>query len=191
MAKKKKSKSNLKEGLRVEVEIPEGIKLEVAGFDVTATAGGKSLTRRFLTPNLKISVEGNKALITAERATRREGKVGGTLEAHLKTMFKGVTKGHVYKLKICSGHFPMNVSCTPKEFVIKNFLGEAVPRRLVLPEDVKVTVQGTEITVESINKESAGQTAGNIEQLTKISGRDSRIFQDGIYIVEKDGKKIA
>jgi large subunit ribosomal protein L6 len=191
MAKKKKAKGNSKDGLRMEVAIPEGIKLDVAGFDITATAGGKSLTRRFLSPSLKITVEGDKAVIIAEKATKLERKVAGSIEAHLKTMFKGVTKGHVYKLKICSGHFPMNVSCTPKEFVIKNFLGEAVPRRITLPEDVKVTVQGTEVTVESINKESAGQVAANIERLTKITGRDSRIFQDGIYIVNKDGKEIA
>ncbi|MCK4669726.1 MAG: 50S ribosomal protein L6 [Nanoarchaeota archaeon] len=189
--KKKKTKGKAKDGLREELEIPEGINVAIAGFDVTISAGDKSLTRTFSSPNFKLSTENNKIIIVAGKATKRERKMGGTLKAHMKTMFKGVTEGHVYKLKICSGHFPMNVSISGKGFVIKNFLGEAVPRKITLRENVKVTIQGTDIIVESIDKELAGQTAANIENLTRIKGRDSRIFQDGIYIIEKDGKEIA
>ena len=54
----------------------------------------------------------------------------------------------------------------------------------------KVTITGTEITIESINKELAGQMAANIEQLTKRTDFDRRKFQDGIYIVTKDGQNI-
>ena len=53
-----------------------------------------------------------------------------------------------------------------------------------------VKVEGSEIIIESTNKELAGQAAADIEQLTRITNKDRRIFQDGIYITEKDGKKI-
>ena len=36
-----------------------------------------------------------------------------------------------------------------------------------------------------------GQTAADIEQLTRRPGFDTRIFQDGIYIVKKGDKLIA
>ena len=52
-----------------------------------------------------------------------------------------------------------------------------------------VTVQGDKITVESPNKEDAGQTASEIELLTRISKKDPRVFQDGIYIIEKPENK--
>jgi len=38
------------------------------------------------------------------------------------------------------------------------------------------------------NLEDAGQTAANIERATKIKGFDPRVFQDGIYIIEKPGR---
>ena len=65
-------------------------------------------------------------------------------------------------------------------------------RRKILKfdETVKISVNGEEILVESNNKELAGQTAANIELLTRRTGFDRRVFQDGIYITEKAGKII-
>jgi large subunit ribosomal protein L6 len=113
-----------------------------------------------------------------------------TFKAHIKNLIRGVMEGHLYKLKICSGHFPMSVSVSGEEFIIKNFMGENVPRTLKLKENVSVKVEGDQVIVESIDKEKAGQTAADIEQLTRVTNKDLRIFQDGIYITFKDGKEI-
>ena len=51
-------------------------------------------------------------------------------------------------------------------------------------------LNGEMISVTGINKEIVSQAAADIEQLTRRVGFDRRIFQDGIYIVEKDGKVI-
>ncbi|MBS3165081.1 hypothetical protein J4439_06645 [Candidatus Woesearchaeota archaeon] len=62
---------------------------------------------------------------------------------------------------------------------------------LKLRQGVQVKVEGSDIRVESVSRELAGQTAASIEQLTRRPGFDNRIFQDGIYIVEKSGKEVA
>jgi large subunit ribosomal protein L6 len=54
--------------------------------------------------------------------------------------------------------------------------------------DSLVAIKGDELIVTGINKEHVGQTAANIEQATRIKGRDPRVFQDGIYLTEKDVK---
>ncbi len=61
--------------------------------------------------------------------------------------------------------------------------------KIHLPE-AKVDIKGTSITVSSSNIEAAGQTAANLEKATRLTGRDRRIFQDGIFITEKPGRKI-
>jgi large subunit ribosomal protein L6 len=74
--------------------------------------------------------------------------------------------------------------------LIKNFLGESVPRKMAIKPNVEVKIEGEEIIVSSPDKEAAGQVAGDIEQLTRIKKRDIRIFQDGCYITHKAGKEI-
>jgi large subunit ribosomal protein L6 len=50
----------------------------------------------------------------------------------------------------------------------------------------QVKVQGDEVIITGVNKEDVGQTMANLEQATKIKGRDPRVFQDGIYLVAKE-----
>ncbi|MBI2666293.1 50S ribosomal protein L6 [Candidatus Woesearchaeota archaeon] len=114
-----------------------------------------------------------------------------TFAAHMKNSIKGTQEQYEYKLKICSGHFPMNISVSGREFVIKNFLGETVPRKITLLQGADVKINGTEIVVKSADKEIAGQTAASIEQLCRITNRDIRIFQDGCYITQKAGEPVA
>jgi large subunit ribosomal protein L6 len=82
----------------------------------------------------------------------------------------------------------MKVSVKSDVVVIDNFLGEKHPRNARVMPGVTVKVSGEQVVVSGTNKEFVGQTAANIEQATKVSGRDTRVFQDGIYIVEKAGK---
>ena len=134
--------------------------------------------------------EDNVLVFESKKATQREKKVIKTHLAHLKNMITGVKEGTSYKLKICSGHFPMSVSVKGNVFEIKNFIGETVPRTLALPEGVTVKIEGQFITVEGIDKELTGQTAALIEKLTRRPGFDKRVFQDGIFIVERSGRPL-
>mgnify|MGYP001570040019 FL=1 len=84
----------------------------------------------------------------------------------------------------------MNVSTDGNKLSVKNFLGEKVPRVLELKEGATVKVESPLIYVISSNKEIAGQVSADIEQLTRRPGFDTRIFQDGIYIINKDGKEL-
>jgi large subunit ribosomal protein L6 len=79
----------------------------------------------------------------------------------------------------------MQVKVEGKNIVISNFLGEKKPRVANILGETTVKASGDEVVISGINKEDVGQTAANIEQLTKIKRFDPRVFQDGIYIVEK------
>lgn len=173
-----------------EVEIPAGVEFRVDGRVMSAKGKKGESQKELCHPRISVKVEGSKVVISAKKATKREKTNVCTFKAHIKNLIKGVQEGFVYKLKICSGHFPISVSCTKDEFTVKNFLGEKMPRVLKLKPGASVKLQGDIVTVESTNKEHAGQTAASIERLTKIRNRDLRIFQDGIYITEMAGKSV-
>lgn len=171
-------------------DIPEGVEVKVENGLVTVKGSKGEVSRNLKSPKIEIEVKDNQIQISTKKGTQREKKMIGTITAHTKNMMKGVSEGHNYKLKICSGHFPMTVTFKNNELSVKNFLGEKIPRIIKTNPDVTINVNGSDITVEGIEKEKTGQTAAAIEQLTRVTNKDRRIFQDGIYITIKDGKEL-
>lgn len=170
--------------LREEISIPEG--LEVAINDEVAVTGSKGeLRRKFKSRNIKIMKENEKIILEAPFPKKRDKAMLGTIKSHINNMIIGLTDGFSYKMKIVYAHFPMTVKAAGNKVTIENFLGERHPRTAKIVGDTNVQIKGDEVTVEGTNKEEVGQTMANIEQATKIKGRDPRVFQDGIYLVSK------
>ncbi len=179
----------MKEDLVKEIEIPEKVSVTL-GRKIKVTGPEGEVEKELTNPRIKIIQKDNKIILESKKATKQEKKVINSFQAHLRNMIKGVIEKYTYKLKICSGHFPMNVSLSNDQLIIKNFLGENTPRKLKITPNVDVKVEGNDITVTSVSKELAGQVAGSIEQLTRVRNRDIRIFQDGCYIINKAGKNL-
>jgi len=180
----------MKENIQEKIEIPKEIEISIVEGVINVKGPKGEASRKLVHPRIKIEVKDSDLLLSSEKATKREKTMIGTFKAHIKNMIRGVGEGHVYKLKICSGHFPMNVSVSGEELIVKNFMGETIPRKLKIRKGVDVKIEGSDVVVESIDKELAGLTASSIEKLTKRPGFDNRIFQDGIHIYIKDGKEI-
>ncbi len=167
-----------------EIPIPEGIEVTIQDEIVVSGSKGE-LKRKFKTRNINITKDDDKIILEAPFPKKRDKAMLGTIKSHLTNMMIGLTDGFSYKMKIVYAHFPMTVKVSDK-VTIENFLGERHPRTAKILGDTKVQVKGDEVTVEGINKEDVGQTMANIEQATKIKGRDPRVFQDGIYLVSKE-----
>lgn len=180
----------MKADLKKEIELLEGVTIELSGSTLKVKGPKGEIERDFIHPKIKIISDANKITLSSEKATKREKMVLGSFESHIKNMLIGVKELHTYKLKICSGHFPMNVSVSNNVLEIKNFLGEKIPRKVKLDPQVNIKIDGTSIVVDAPDKDKAGQVAANIEQTTRRPGFDKRIFQDGIYLIEKAGKEI-
>lgn len=179
----------MKEEITETVEIPEGVQASVEGRTVTVQGEKGSISREFPHPQVDITTDGEITL-HCKKGSNRERTIIKSYTSHLRNMVEGVVEGHHYELKVCSGHFPMNVSLQGDTLEVKNFLGEKQPRTLPVLEGVDVKVEDDTITVDAVDKELAGQMAANIERLTRITNKDRRIFQDGIYMTIKDGKEL-
>ena len=173
-----------------EIELPSNVSAALNGKTLLINGPRGEVKRELKQRNISIKLNNNKILLESRSGTKKDRNMVSSLIAHIKNMLKGCIQNHVYILKICSGHFPMNVSISNNKLVVKNFLGEKVPRVLYLKAGADVKIEGDLIYVTSANKEIAGQVSADIEQLTRRPGYDTRVFQDGIYVVNKDGKEL-
>lgn len=180
----------MKKKLYNEIEIPQETEVEINENIIKIKGPEGENSREFNLGKLKLEKKDNKIIIGHDKATKIQKKRMNTITKHIQNMINGVNKKFEYQLKICSSHFPMNVSVENNKLIIKNFIGEKIQRSAEILNGVEIDIQKEIITLKSFNKELAGQTAANIEKATKIRNKDRRIFQDGIYLIEKSGKKI-
>ncbi|KUO42902.1 MAG: 50S ribosomal protein L6 [Hadesarchaea archaeon YNP_N21] len=172
--------------VREKILVPDGIEAKLAGSTVEVKGPLGRLVRAFDTSGINLTLENGTFYIEALSPRRECRAKVGTVKSHLLNMFKGVSKGFKYKLKIVYSHFPITVKVEGKKCLINNFLGERSPRVAEIVGGATVKVDGDEIIVEGIDKEEVGQTAINLELATSIKRRDPRTFQDGIYLVSKE-----
>jgi large subunit ribosomal protein L6 len=188
---KRKPKKNTKEqkGISKTLEIPSEITIVIDGNKIKIRKNGKELERE-LNLIIDAKTEGNNLILSTKRSTKREGKIMGSNVAHIKNIIKGLNQNFAYRLQVANVHFPITIEHdkTKNIILIKNFLGEKTPRIAKVLPKVNVKIIKDIIELDSEDIENAGQTAANIEKATKIRNRDRRVFQDGIYIIEKPGR---
>lgn len=169
-----------------EIEIPEGVGAELLENKIKVSGPKGNLEKSFqLTKEVKMEKVDNKIKVFSESERRDVKALIGTIAAHIKNLFEGVTKGFTYRLKVVFSHFPITVKVEGDKVLIQNFLGERTARIAKIVGNTEVKVSGQEITVSGIDLEKVSQTAANIEQATRIVGYDRRRFPDGIFIVSK------
>lgn len=173
-----------------ELEFDSEVSITILPGSIEVKGKKASIKRLILHKNIDFAVSDNTIIVSSQDESKKVKKMINSYKAHIKNMIRGVKEPYTYRLKVCSGHFPMNVHLEKNKLVIKNFFGEKYPRTVELKEGVQVKIENDIITVQSADKELAGQTSATIEQLTRRPGYDPRIFQDGIYVITKDGKEL-
>jgi large subunit ribosomal protein L6 len=174
--------------LKDEIEVPEKVHVTFDGGVVKVKGPQGEISKRLSHPRVKLEMKGKHVIVSSEMPRKKEKALVGTYGAHIRNMFVGATKGFEYKMKIVYAHFPIKTAIKGNTFWIENFLGEKSPRKTKILGDTKVTIKGDQVLLNGPNVEDVGQTAANIERATKIKGFDPRVFQDGIYIIEKPGR---
>jgi len=168
-----------------QVEIPEGVDASVTDSVVTVKGPKGQISKKIWYPGIEVRKEDSHLIVNSSIGNKRQRAMVGTLAAHIDNMIQGVTQGYEYKMKIVYSHFPIQIKASGQELVINNFLGERRARSAKLLPGTKVQVGKDELTITGVDKEAVGQTMANIEQATRVRGFDIRVFQDGIYLVDK------
>ncbi len=167
------------------IEIPQGVSCEVQGQSLKIEKNGEKIIKEIKIPETKVKIEEGKITLECKEGNKNNFKIIKTYIKHIKNIFEGLDKKFLYKLASCNVHFPMTLKVDKNYLLINNFLGEKNPRKALILEGVEVSIKGSDIILSGRNKELVGQTAANFEKATHIKNRDRRVFQDGIYIIEK------
>lgn len=182
----------MKQKITQTLSIPEGIACEKVGKTISCTKDSQTLTRAIPSTEIKVSFNSNEMTIACEKGNKIQRAQIMSLVAHMKNIFAGLQKNFTCILEACNVHFPMTAKIEKDIFIVNNFLGEKVQRKAKIVEGTKIEIKEQKsptnpftLTISGASREAVGQTAANIEYATKVRNRDRRIFQDGIYIVEK------
>lgn len=172
---------------RAVVHLPAGLTLVLKGRRLHATGPLGAIDRPFPSDALTLEVKGATAtlILRLPAHRKRSQSLLRTWAAHLKNLGGGLTLGVEARLKVVAAHFPMKVQVRGEELVIENFLGEKHPRSTRLVPGTKAEVEGDIVRLSGHDVEQVGQSAANIERTTRIRDYDPRVFQDGIYLIER------
>ncbi len=164
------------------MQVPNGINVDVSQGSIKVKGPKGELVRAYNTKVVKVEKTGGEVTVSMVGKETRSAKAAyKSIEAHLKNMFQGVQEEYEKKLQVVFAHFPVALEVKGDTLSIKNFLGEKKARSAKIVPGTKVTPSGQEIIVKGTDKEKVGQTANNIKRATRITNKDIRVFQDGIY----------
>ncbi|MDD1705545.1 MAG: 50S ribosomal protein L6 [Methanoregulaceae archaeon] len=167
------------------VTIPDGVSIDLEGTVLKVRGPKGQLERSVRFPQITTVLEDNDVIFSTESDRKSVIAMVGTFAAHTKNMCRGVSQGFEYRMKVVYSHFPIQLKLQGNRLEINNFLGEKKARHATIVHGVTAKIGNDEIVLSGIDKELLGTTSANIEHATKIRDRDPRIFQDGIYIVER------
>jgi len=167
------------------VKVPDNVEVKYEGNNFLVKGPKGSVSKKNPVKLVDVEIKGKDIVLKAKNEKKPAKAQMMTLSKNIKNMISGVCKPYVYKMSIVYSHFPLSVAIKDNVFVISNFAGQKKQIKVKLVENAKVEIKGKDIFITSVDKNVAGQIAANIENKAKVRSKDRRIFQDGIYIVEK------
>lgn len=167
------------------MEIPTGCEVTLQDKTISVAGPMGKLERTFPEPYAHLRIEGNEVVASTDLARKKARALVGTIIAHIRNMLIGVQYGYEYQLKIVFSHFPMSVDIKGREVFIKNLIGERGIRKAKLIGEVEAKATEDDVIISGINLEHVSQSAANIQNATRLRGKDRRVFLDGIYVLKK------
>ncbi len=172
---------------REEIEVPGDVAFTVRPGRLEVRGPLGRVERPFPSDLIAITATAGRVTLALRLPSTRKRSQAllKTWSAHVRNLARGLTVGVEARMKVVAAHFPMKVSVRGEELVIENFLGEKYPRSTRLRPGTKAVVDGEFVVLTGIDVEQVGQSAANIERATHIRDYDPRVFQDGIYLIER------
>lgn len=139
------------------VALPKGVEVKLEGDRVTVKGPKGQLSRR-LPPNVMVSREEDRLMITVGDKTKEAGAMQGLARILVGNMVTGVTDGFEKALEIVGVGYRAELK--GKTAVLN--LGYSHPIHFDLPDGIEAKIDKTRIVLSGVDKELLGETAAKI-----------------------------
>lgn len=173
------------EELQTEVEIPKDVTVSLQKHMLHVQGPQGKTYKNFKKIPVNLEIKDGKFIVKAIGTRKKDRAILTTVSSIIKNLCEGVVYGYTVKMKIVYAHFPISVKIKDDQILIENFQGEKAPRVTKIVGDSKVLPKGEDVIITGHVLTDVSQTAANIEQKTRVKGKDHRVFLDGIYVYEK------
>jgi large subunit ribosomal protein L6 len=178
---------------KLPVTLPEKVEISVSNGNLVTVKGPKGTLTQQVDPDIKVSVEEGKVVISRPTEQKRHKSLHGLYRTLISNMIHGVSQGYKVDLELVGVGYKANVANN----VLELSLGYSHGIFFVLPSEIKAsseTVKGKNpmITLEAIDKQLIGHIAAKIRSFRKVEpykGKGVR-FQ-GEIVRRKAGKTAA
>ena len=171
---------------RMPIPIPEGVQVDIKNSHVTVK-GPKGVLSRSFNPDIKISIQDGKIVVTRPTDNRQHRALHGLTRALLANMVTGVTEGYRKELEIRGVGY--RAEMRGQNLVLH--VGFSHPVEMTPPEGITFGIEGRGkiIVVEGIDKELVGEIAARVRRVRPpepYKGKGIRYV--GEYVRQKAGK---
>ena len=167
------------------IAIPSGVKVSVDAAGVTVE--GKSKLSMPLPPLVAVEVKDGHVHVAMASDDRKSSAMQGLTRSLINNMVIGVTAGFKKELLIVGVGYKAQLS--GKKLVLN--LGYSHTIEYMIPDTVKVAVEGAKITVEGADKQAVGEIAAEIRRFRPpepYKGKGIRYSDERIIL--KEGKSV-
>ena len=142
------------------INVPEGVKVEIANDNTITVTGSKGTLVRQFSPLIKVEMDGTEIKVSRTSEQKHVKQLHGTTRALLANMIEGVHNGYKKELEVVGIGYRAQMQ--GKKLVLS--VGYSHPVEMEDPEGLETTVDGNKITVKGISKEKVGQYAAEIRE---------------------------
>lgn len=143
---------------RKPVELPKGVEVKL-NANKLHIKGPKGSLEHDIHASVKVTVETNQVLFTADESAANSDAYAGTTRAIVKNMVDGVTQGYEIKLQLIGVGYRAQL----KGKILNLQLGFSHPVDFDIPEGITIEIPSqTEIIIKGVDKHLVGQVAANI-----------------------------
>ncbi len=166
------------------IPVPAGVNVDIVGQHITVK-GGKGELELNVLDDIEVVIEDNTITVNNRVESKRVNAFRGLTRSLINNMVIGVDKGFGKNLIIEGVGYKASVE--GNELTLN--VGYSNPVVFTVPKGVVAAVEGSKITLNSIDKELLGLTAARIRQVRKPEPYKGKgIRYEGEHIVRKVGK---